>query len=89
MASVDIINSQSCQVQIMQYTPTVVVDKTDGLQLYLSKDCLDVEILTAKSSQVNVLLPSDDDDFSEKAISEQFKTTIVDGKVVTVPMEHE
>lgn len=91
MASIDVINCQSCQVQVLQTTPTVVIDKTDGLQLYLSSECLGVEILTAKSCQVNILLPpaKEEDDFVERAIPEQFKTTIVGGKVVTVPMEHE
>ncbi|KAI9293458.1 hypothetical protein K502DRAFT_306314 [Neoconidiobolus thromboides FSU 785] len=96
IASVDIINSSSCQVQILKSTPMVVIDKTDGLQLYLSKEGLNTEITTAKSSQINVLLPTktevgdeEVEDFVERAIPEQFKTTIVDGKLITTPIEHE
>lgn len=93
MASIDVINSQSCQLQILQTTPTIVIDKTDGLQLYLSEECLDIEILTAKSSQINILvpqkLPNGEEDFAEKAVPEQFKTTLKDGKLITTSMEHE
>ncbi len=41
--------------------PTISIDKTDGCQMYLSKDSLDTEIITAKSSEMNVLIPSGDD----------------------------
>ena len=43
--------------------PTVSIDKTDGCQMYLSKDSLDAEIVTAKSSEMNILVPKDDGDF--------------------------
>jgi adenylyl cyclase-associated protein len=47
-----------------------------------------VEIFTAKSSEVNISFP-EKDDFVEKPISEQFKTTISNGQVITVPVEHQ
>ena len=43
--------------------PTVSIDKTDGCLMYLSKDSLDAEIVTAKSSEMNLLVPKDDGDF--------------------------
>lgn len=44
--------------------PTISIDNTAGCQLYLSKDSLEASITTAKSSEVNVLVPGagpDDD----------------------------
>lgn len=47
----------------MGKVPTISIDKTDGCLIYLSKDSLDTEIVTAKSSEMNVLVPKDDGDF--------------------------
>ena len=76
VSSVEIVNCQSVQVQATGVAPTIAIDKTDGCQLYLSRDSMKADILTAKSSEMNVLLPgkSDDDDLIEIPIPEQFKT---------------
>lgn len=39
------------------------IDKTDGIQVYLSAKCKEAEIVTAKSSEMNILLPNADGDF--------------------------
>ncbi|KNE67855.1 hypothetical protein AMAG_12572 [Allomyces macrogynus ATCC 38327] len=92
VSTVDVVNGKGLQLQIMGATPTIAVDNTDGLQLYLSKDSLAAEILTAKSSEINVLLPPAEDggDYLERPVPEQFKTTIdaKSGTIVTVPVEH-
>ncbi|CAO3663185.1 unnamed protein product [Umbelopsis ramanniana] len=91
VSTVDLVNCKSFGVQIFNVTPTIVIDKCDGGQLYLSKNCLDVEILTAKTSAVNILVPenaAEDAEFVELPVPEQLKSTIVDGKVVTVAVEH-
>jgi len=90
ISSVDIVNSASCQIQITGKAPTFAIDKTDGLQLYLSKDGLESEILTSKSSEINVLTPGakEDDDMVESALPEQFKTVFKDGKWHTGIVEH-
>ncbi len=49
--------------QSMGQCHTVSIDKTDGCQVYLSKECLDVEIITAKSSEMNVLVPNKEGEF--------------------------
>ena len=54
--------------------PLLNIDKTDGAQVYLSLDCLDCEIVSAKSSEMNLLVPEIDGDFSEFALPEQFVT---------------
>lgn len=41
----------------------VSIDKTDGIQVYLSEKSRDAEIVTAKSSEMNISVPSADGDF--------------------------
>lgn len=43
--------------------PTISVDKTDGCQIYLSLDSLDVEVVTSKSSEMNILIPAANGDY--------------------------
>ena len=49
--------------QVNEKVPTISIDKTDGLQMYLSKDSLDVVLVTSKSSEMNVLVPKGDGDY--------------------------
>lgn len=42
--------------------PTISVDNTAGCQLYLSKESLRASITTAKSSEINVLIPGAEPD---------------------------
>jgi len=58
VSSVEFINCQSVQMQVMGSVPTISIDKTDGCQMYLSKDSLHAEIISAKSSEMNVLIPN-------------------------------
>lgn len=37
--------------------PTLSIQKTDGCQVYLSEASKDCEIVTSKSSEMNVLVP--------------------------------
>ena len=41
--------------------PTISVEKTDGCQMFLSEDSKAVEIITAKSSEMNVSIPNGDE----------------------------
>jgi adenylyl cyclase-associated protein len=90
VSSLDIVNCKSIQAQIVGKAPIAMIDKTDGLLLYLSRECLDIEILTAKSSEMNISVPgkSEKDDFTELAIPEQFKTTVKGASIVTTAVEH-
>jgi len=47
----------------MGKVPTITIDKVDGLQMFLSKDSLEVEIVSAKSSALNVMVPKADGEF--------------------------
>ena len=72
--------------QVLGKVPTVSVDKTDGCQMFLNAESVNAEIVTAKSSEMNVMIPKGED-FVEMAIPEQFKTVIQGGKLVTSATE--
>lgn len=91
ISSVSVTNSPSFALQITGKAPTIQLDSTDSGQIYLSKDCLDVEITTAKCSAINVSLPvegEEDGVFAEAPVPEMFRTKIVGGKLVTTIVEH-
>ncbi|XP_077223871.1 cyclase-associated protein 1-like [Tasmannia lanceolata] len=58
VAACEIVNSNGVEVQCQGSAPTILVDNTAGCQLYLSKDSLQASITTAKSSEINVLVPA-------------------------------
>ncbi|XP_030074520.1 adenylyl cyclase-associated protein 1 [Microcaecilia unicolor] len=84
---VEIINSKDVKVQVTGKVPTISINKTDGCHMYLSKDCLDCEIISAKSSEMNVLVPDSSGDFNEFPVPEQFKTMWNGQKLVTTVTE--
>ncbi|XP_054269726.1 adenylyl cyclase-associated protein 1-like [Macrosteles quadrilineatus] len=87
VSSVEFVNCQSVQMQVLGKVPTISIDKTDGCQMYLSPDSLDVEIVSSKSSEMNVLVPKGNGDFAEFPIPEQFKTTVGKSGLNTVVVE--
>lgn len=90
VSSLSITSSPSFEVQITGVVPTILIDATDSGQVYLSDACKDtVEIITAKTSAINISVPSGDDgDYTERAIPEQMKTRVINGKLVTEIVEH-
>ena len=82
----EIVNSSSVQVQVLGSLPMIMVDKTDGCQMYLSEKSANAEIVSAKSSEMNVLV-SKDGEFVEMPVPEQFKTVIQGTSLVTSPAE--
>ncbi|XP_032901136.1 adenylyl cyclase-associated protein 1 isoform X2 [Amblyraja radiata] len=73
VGTVEIINSKDVKIQVLGNVPTISVNKTDGCHIYLSKDSLACEIVSAKSSEMNILIP-EKDDFVEYPVPEQFKS---------------
>lgn len=67
-------------IKVFGKVPTISIDKTDGCQVYLSPESLDVEIISSKSSEMNVMVPKGDGDYVEYPVPEQYKTTVVPGK---------
>ncbi|CAN9504025.1 unnamed protein product [Ophioblennius macclurei] len=84
---VEIINSKSIQLQVLGRVPTISINKTEGCQVYLSKDSLNCDIVSAKSSEMNILVPEGDDDYKEFPVPEQYKTIWDGSKLVTEPTE--
>ncbi|XP_067267366.1 adenylyl cyclase-associated protein 2 isoform X2 [Chanodichthys erythropterus] len=82
---VEIINSRDVQLQVMGKVPTISINKTEGCHVYLSKDSLDCEIVSAKSSEMNILVPEGEDDYREFPVPEQFKTVWDGSSLVTEP----
>lgn len=91
VSTVSVTNSPSFTLQITGNAPTIQLDSTDSGQIFLSKDCLGVEITTAKCSSINVNLPvegEEDGVFEEKAMPEMLMTKVVGGKLETTVVEH-
>ena len=90
ISSVSVTASPSFQLQITGSAPTIQLDSTDCGQVYLSKDCLGVEITTAKCSAINISVPVEGEEegvFNEHPVPEMFKTVIKDGKLVTTVVD--
>uniref|UniRef100_A0A8C1SF10 CAP, adenylate cyclase-associated protein 1 (yeast) n=1 Tax=Cyprinus carpio TaxID=7962 RepID=A0A8C1SF10_CYPCA len=84
---VEVINCKDVKVQVMGKIPTISINKTDGCHVYLSKDSLSCEIISAKSSEMNVLVPNKDGEYTEIPVPEQFKTVWDGNKLVTTATE--
>ena len=87
IAGLEFVNCQSVQSQVNGEIPLVSVDKTDGIQVYLCEKSKAAEIVTAKSSEMNILVPGPDGEFAEYALPEQYKSTWNGKGFTTVPTE--
>nr|XP_015212878.1 PREDICTED: adenylyl cyclase-associated protein 2-like [Lepisosteus oculatus] len=83
---VEIINSRDVQIQVMGKVPLISINKTEGCHVYLSEESLNCEIVSAKSSEMNILVPLDGD-YREFPVPEQFKTIWDGSKLITEPTE--
>lgn len=91
VSAVDVIKSPGFALQVLDTLPTILMDQVDGGTLYLAKSSLGVEIFTSKCTAININVPgeTEDDDYTEKAVPEQFKSTIgKGGQLVTEIVEH-
>ncbi|CAL0326928.1 unnamed protein product [Lupinus luteus] len=90
VAAFEIVNCNGVEVQCQGSAPTISVDNTSGCQLYLSKDSLEASISTAKSSEINVLVPGagPDDDWVENSLPQQYIHVFKDGHFETTPASH-
>ncbi|KAJ4966346.1 hypothetical protein NE237_018195 [Protea cynaroides] len=90
VAAFEVVNCNGIEVQCQGSAPSISVDNTAGCQLYMSKDSLEASITTAKSSEINVLVPGagPDDDWVEQALPQQYIHVFEDGQFVTSPVSH-
>lgn len=79
VSSLEITGSPSFAAQITGACSTILLDSNDSGQLFLSKSSLDVEIIAAKCSAINVNVPvegGEDGEFDEYPLPEQLKFTV-------------
>ncbi|KAF5180273.1 Cyclase-associated protein [Thalictrum thalictroides] len=90
LAACEIVNCNGVEVQCQGSAPTISVDNTAGCQLYLSKAYLETSITTAKSSEINVLVPGAgaDNDWVEHSLPQQYVHVFKNGQFVTSPVSH-
>jgi len=88
IASFEMVNCKSVEVQVVGSVPSVAIDKTSGCQLYLSPNALRTVITTSKSSEMNILFTDQSNEMVELAIPEQYQTHIHNGKLVTEVVSH-
>ncbi|CAF1354366.1 unnamed protein product [Didymodactylos carnosus] len=86
---VEFINCKSTKLQVIDFVPTIQIEKTDGCHIYLSKKSLQTEFITSKSSEMTVNVPFGDGEYREIPVPEQFKTKLNPGEksLTTVPNE--
>jgi len=90
VASCDVVNCKSVKIEVRGTIPTVLIDKSDGAYVYLSKTSFDTSIITSKSSELNVSVAIGNDEYKEMAIPEQYisKYDPQTGKLATVINSH-
>lgn len=90
VAAFEVVNCNGVEVQCQGTAPTISIDNTSGCQLYLSKHSLGASITSAKSSEMNVLVPSGvtDGDWVEHALPQQYIHSFKDGQFITSPVSH-
>jgi len=88
VAAFEIVNCNSVEVQAVGKVPAIAIDKTSGCQVYLSKESIDVEIVTSKSSEMNISFPDNTGELTESPVPEQYKSQVKNGKLVTEIVQH-
>lgn len=89
ISGMDVIKSNKFGIQVNLSLPQISIDKSDGGNIYLSKESLNTEIYTSCSTAINVNLPiGEDDDYVEFPIPEQMKHSFTDGKFKSAVFEH-
>jgi adenylyl cyclase-associated protein len=60
LSGVEIVNSKKVKLQIVKSLPSVAIDKTDGVLVGLSYASRGAQLVTSKSSEMNVTFPTTD-----------------------------
>lgn len=77
VSACELVNCRSMKVQCKGQVPSVAIDKTDGCVVYLSEEAKGAQIVTSKSSEMNVSFPkAGTDEWMEVPIPEQFVNKI-------------
>lgn len=79
LSGVEIMNSKKVKMQVKTSLPSIAIDKTDGIVIGLAWSARDAQIVTSKSSEMNVTFPiseAEDAEWIELPIPEQFVTKV-------------
>lgn len=79
VSSLELTSSSSFTVQVVGTVPTILIDSCDSGQVYLSPASKGVEIVTAKSSAINISVPkvgAEEGEYTEIALPEQLRHQI-------------
>jgi adenylyl cyclase-associated protein len=79
LSGVEVVNCRRVKLQCNKSLPSVAIDKTDGILVGLAWACRGAQVVTSKSSEMNVTFPvseAEDADWIEQPIPEQFVTVI-------------
>lgn len=72
---VEFINCQKIQAYPTGKVATITIDKTDSIQLFLRRDSINAEIISAKSAEINACIVDEaTGDYKEYPLPEQLKT---------------
>merc|ERR1719239_759867 len=87
VSSAEVINCNGIEIQTLGRVPTITLDKSDTISIYLSEQSKSCEIVTAKTAGVNIMVPDSNGEFKEHPVPEQYKTMVDGTKLVTKPTE--
>eukprot|EP00978_Attheya_sp_CCMP212_P022482 scaffold67114_cov47-Attheya_sp.AAC.1 len=82
ISTCEFVNCKRMKAQTRGLCPSFVIDKTDGIVVYLSEESLGTSFVTSKSSEMNVSFP-DGQDQKERPIPEQFVHKLVNGSITS------
>lgn len=90
VAAFDIAKCSNFGCQVMNHVPMIVIDQCDGGSIYLSKSSLSSEVVTSKSTSLNINVPNEEGDYAERAVPEQIKHKVNEkGELVSEIVRHE
>lgn len=74
IATVEIVNCHKVKLQVTGVVPSISIDKSQKVDIYVSEESKGVEITTSKSSEMNMNypVPGEDGDWIEVVIPEQY-----------------
>ncbi|GJQ08271.1 hypothetical protein GpartN1_g62.t1 [Galdieria partita] len=90
LSTCTLVNCNSVQLQVEKQAPSVAIDKTDGANIFIPSNIVsETQVVTAKSSSINVTVTNEDEDPVEFPLPEQFVNKYVGGRWITEPVRHE
>ncbi|PHH72700.1 hypothetical protein CDD83_4897 [Cordyceps sp. RAO-2017] len=75
VSTVDVVKAQDFALQVLGSIPTILLDRVDGAQVYLSRASTGAKLFTSKSDGINLnVLSGTDDDYKEVPLPSQISS---------------